>query len=301
MKTVIYQNNLGSASGIHWWLANETNVGPQLYSFTDAYLRPAGDHVGGIVIEDSSAELHSTHKESLLILDTTTATGELDVLAPFTNVADTNHTEKHDMFLWSNFGGNLLDTTQVIKADKTILVDNTPEEQLFCYISQYACSWIDSIEDLDEQTTEWVNDHPESSIFNDIWLNKHKEVFHKAFTDGTLKYMWQLNFAHHDLANNLKSGGTDTQIPDADDHGRLFEVKRNDIAEQSMTDTLFEYSNREIDHIVVGDDWFKDKGDSILSYLDMLNTFRLKKFYLDYHKMYMRKKVLYEDKFSKHL
>ena len=68
-----------------------------------------------------------------------------------------------------------------------------------------------------------------------------------------------------------------------------------------MSDTLFEYANRELDHLVVGDDWFADKGETILSYLDMLNSFRLKKFYLDYHKMYVRKKILYEDIFSKHL
>lgn len=301
MRTIIYQNNLGSASGIHWWLANELNVGPQLYSFKDAYLRPNGDHVGGVVIEDSSAPLHEVHKQSLLLLDTTSETGIINPFASFENVDDTDHTEKFDNFVWSNFGGNLLDTTHVLQSDKTVLVDNTPEEQLFFYISQYAFAWIDSIEDIDQQTEEFAKGLTESSVFNDIWLNKHRDTFISAFKNEKLKYMWQLNFAHHDLANNLSSGDTDVLIIDADDHARLFEVKRKEIAEQSMSDTLFEYANRELDHLVVGDDWFADKGETILSYLDMLNSFRLKKFYLDYHKMYVRKKILYEDIFSKHL
>ena len=54
MKLAIYQNNLGSASGIHWWLSQEMNIGPDVYSFTDGYLRPQHNHIGGIVIEDGN-------------------------------------------------------------------------------------------------------------------------------------------------------------------------------------------------------------------------------------------------------
>ena len=55
-----------------------------------------------------------------------------------------------------------------------------------------------------------------------------------------------------------------------------------------------------MDHIVVGDDWFT-KTEDIMAYLGIVNSFRLKKYLIDYIKVYKQKKQLYTETFSKYL
>ena len=292
MDIAIYQNNTGSAPAIHWWLSQELNIGPELYEFNTGYCRPSGNHVGAIVIENEEAKYHQLHKQSMLLLDSpANKHGVVDVLAPFNDIKS-----EFDYFVWSNYSGNLINPETIIKADKSIIVDNSAEEQLFFYISQYAFSWIDSVDDIIEQSNSWAEEHNIEN-WKETWDNKHHANFAQAFKDGKLNYMWQLNFAHNDLMEQLQHGKDDITLVDADDHARLFEVKKQ---EQDFTDTLFEYTNREIDHIVVGDDWFNNY-EEILKYADVLSSFRLKKYIIDYTKLYKRKKALYHDTFSKYL
>jgi hypothetical protein len=109
--------------------------------------------------------------------------------------------------------------------------------------------------------------------------------------------MWQLNFAHHDLMDQLQKGKDDITLVDADDHARLFEVKKQ---KEDFTDTLFSYANKEIDHIILDDNWF-DNYEQIIDYTEIIGSFRLKKFLIDYTKLYKRKKELYNKTFSKYL
>ena len=109
--------------------------------------------------------------------------------------------------------------------------------------------------------------------------------------------MWQLNFAHHDLADQILKGKDDIALIDADDHARVFEVKKQ---QEDFTDTLFSYANNEVSHIIVGDDWFNNT-DEIFDYTGILSSFRLKKYLTDYTSLYERKKKLYLDTFSKYL
>ena len=292
MDIAIYQNNTGSAPAIHWWLSQELNIGPELYDFNTGYCTPSGNHVGAIVIEDENAKYHQLHKQSMLLLDNpVNEAGIVDALAPFNDIKS-----EFDYFVWSNYSGNLINPETIIKADKSIIVDNSAEEQLFFYISQYAFAWIDTIDDVTEQTESWAREHNIEN-WKEVWDSKYAKTFEQAFIDGKLNYMWQLNFAHNDLMEQLQHGKDDITLVDADDHARLFEVKKQ---EQDFTDTLFEYTNREIDHIVVGDDWFNNY-EEILKYADVLSSFRLKKYIIDYTKLYKRKKALYHDTFSKYL
>tara|TARA_R110002074_G_scaffold357391_1_gene529643 strand:- start:289 stop:1167 length:879 start_codon:yes stop_codon:yes gene_type:complete len=292
MDIAIYQNNTGSAPAIHWWLSQELNIGPELYDFNTGYCTPSGNHVGAIVIEDENAKYHQLHKQSMLLLDNpVNEAGIVDALAPFNDIKS-----EFDYFVWSNYSGNLINPETIIKADKSIIVDNSAEEQLFFYISQYAFAWIDTIDDVTEQTESWAREHNIEN-WKEVWDSKYAKTFEQAFRDGKLNYMWQLNFAHNDLMEQLQHGKDDITLVDADDHARLFEVKKQ---EQDFTDTLFEYTNREIDHIVVGDDWFNNY-EEILKYADVLSSFRLKKYIIDYTKLYKRKKALYHDTFSKYL
>jgi len=292
MNIAIYQNNTGSAPAIHWWLSQELNIGPELYDFNTGYCTPSGNHVGAIVIEDENAKYHQLHKQSMLLLDNpVNEAGIVDALAPFNDIKS-----EFDYFVWSNYSGNLINPETIIKADKSIIVDNSAEEQLFFYISQYAFAWIDTIDDVTEQTESWAREHNIEN-WKEVWDSKYAKTFEQAFRDGKLNYMWQLNFAHNDLMEQLQHGKDDITLVDADDHARLFEVKKQ---EQDFTDTLFEYTNREIDHIVVGDDWFNNY-EEILKYADVLSSFRLKKYIIDYTKLYKRKKALYHDTFSKYL
>jgi len=290
MDIAIYQNNTGSAPAVHWWLSQEINIGPKLYNFDTGYCRPTGHHVGAIVIEDEEAEYNKLHTQSLALLEQEQQ-GIIDVMSPFNNVKN-----KYDFFLWSNYTSNLTNPDNIIKADKTILVDNSLEEQLFFYISQYAFVRLEFEDDVVQQTQSWANQHNHEQ-WKEVWYNKYHDIFLQAYKDKKLKYMWQLNFAHHDLMDQLEKGKDDITLINADDHERLFEVKKQ---EEDFTDTLFAYANAEIDHIVVGDNWF-EKYNDILDYTGILETFRLKKYVLDYTRLYKRRKQLYFDKFSKYL
>jgi len=290
MDIAIYQNNTGSAPAVHWWLSQEINIGPKLYNFDTGYCRPTGHHVGAIVIEDEEAEYNKLHTQSLALLEQEQQ-GIIDVMSPFNNVKN-----KYDFFLWSNYTSNLTNPDNIIKADKTILVDNSLEEQLFFYISQYAFVRLEFEDDVIQQTQSWATQHNHEQ-WKEIWYNKYHDIFLQAYKDKKLKYMWQLNFAHHDLMDQLEKGKDDITLINADDHERLFEVKKQ---EEDFTDTLFAYANAEIDHIVVGDNWF-EKYNDILDYTGILETFRLKKYVLDYTRLYKRRKQLYFDKFSKYL
>ena len=191
----------------------------------------------------------------------------------------------------------MLNPETIIKADKTLLVDNSVEEQMFFYISQYAFAWIETPDDIIEQTESWIQEHPSIQNWKEIWYEKyHKDMLQK-WKDGDLKYMWQLNFAHNDLRNSIENGKDNIEFIDAEDHQRLFQVKNQ---KEDFTETLFSYTNKEVDHIVVGDDWFT-KTEDIMAYLGIVNSFRLKKFLIDYIKVYKQKKQLYTETFSKYL
>jgi len=289
MDISVYQNNTGSAPAIHWWLSQEINIGPELYDFNTGYCRPSGHHVGAIVIENEQSKYHQLHKQSIKLLEDSTSI--IDVMAPFNDVK-----EEFDYFVWSNYSSNLLNPDNIIKADKTILVDNSSAEQLFFYISQYAFAWLESVDDIAQQTKSWANEHNIEN-WEDVWNEKYHNDFVQAFKDNKLKYMWQLNFAHHDLMDQLQKGKDDITLVDADDHVRLFEVKKQ---KEDFTDTLFSYANNEVSHIVVGDDWFNDS-EQIIDYTEIIGSFRLKKFLIDYTNLYKRKKQLYLDTFSKYL
>jgi len=290
MDISIYQNNTGSAPAIHWWLSQDLNIGPELYEFDTGYCRPSGNHVGAIVIENEESKYSKMHTQSLALLDQQEPS-IIDVMAPFNDVKS-----EFDFFLWSNYTSNLANPDNIIKADKTIIVDNSVEEQLFFYISQYAFAWLGSVNDIEEQTTAWSNEH-NNEKWKEVWYEKYHNDFLQAFKDKKLKYMWQLNFAHHDLMDQLAKGKDDITLIDANNHERLFEVKKQ---EEDFTDTLFAYANSETDHIIVSDNWF-DNYEDILDYTRILSSFRLKKYVLDYTRLYKRKKQLYQSTFSKYL
>jgi hypothetical protein len=290
MDIAIYQNNTGSAPAMHWWLSQETGIGPEVYDFNTGYCTPSGHHVGAIVIENDQAKYHNLHTQSIQLLDEPSNT-VIDVMAPFNDMRN-----EYEHLVWSNYSGNLGNPDNIIKADKTILVDNSPEEQLFFYISQYAFAWLESTTDIEQQTTNWANEHNIEN-WKEIWDSKYAKNFDQAFADGKLKYMWQLNFAHHDLMDQLAKGKDDIVLVDADDHARLFDKQQED-----FTDTLFAYANSEADHLVVGDNWFEfEECERIIDYLEIESSFRLKKFRIDYMKLYKRKQQLYQSTFAKYL
>jgi hypothetical protein len=314
MDIIVYQNNTGSAPAINWWLSQELNIGPELYAFNDGYCRPRGHHVGGVVIEDSQSSFHEKHRKSLTLLESEDQqtnnlpqsvvvdgklikqqpvhNGIIDVTKPF--IKDKS---KFDYFVWSNYGGNLINPETIIKADKTLLVDNSVEEQMFFYISQYAFAWIETPDDIIEQTESWIQEHTSIENWKEAWYKKHHNAMMQKWKDGDLKYMWQLNFAHNDLRTALENGDDNIEFINADDHERLFEVKNQ---KEDFTETLFSYTNKEVDHIIVGDDWFT-KTEDIMAYLGIVNSFRLKKYLIDYIKVYKQKKQLYTETFSKYL
>lgn len=298
MKVAIYQNDNGSAPAIHWWLSQELNIGPKLYEFDNGFCRPDGNHVGAVVIEDTSSQYHEEHLKSLAALSSpANAHGIVDVFSLFKNI------NEFDTLLWSNYFENLHNIETVISADKTILVDNSPEEVLFFYITQYAFSKMTNNRSVDHHSEIWWNDHRaglKDNDWNEIWYKEFHNKCKEAYDDGSLQYMWQLNFMHSDLKDYLdgKKDFNEIKIYDVNDVERLFAEKKQ--AFESINDTIFHYANNEVDHLVVGDNWFEDP-KTITDYIDSVPSFRLKKFLAQYKMKYQQKKDLYTEKFAKYI
>jgi hypothetical protein len=97
---------------------------------------------------------------------------------------------------------------------------------MFFYISQYAFAWIETPDDIIEQTESWIQEHTSIENWKEAWYKKHHNAMMQKWKDGDLKYMWQLNFAHNDLRTALENGDDNIEFINADDHERLFEVKK---------------------------------------------------------------------------
>lgn len=283
MKIAIYQTNNGSASAIHWWLASELNIGPQQYNFVQMNNNFSFE-LGPIV--QNNVDQSELFLESNKNLDKQYDTKIVPVANEYFESVD------DDIKLWSNTSSSLLDHESTIDCDKLILCSNTTNEHVFFYVTQYAFENLDHTK-IDTFSNNWTN----NTNWLSLWDTDYKQKVHDYLDNGTLKYMWQLNFLHHDVLDSL-----DTQqkvnLVDHEDLQRLFDSKYDEYNQSH--EALNAAIINDVDFISLGDNWF-DSDNEIIDYLQLIPTFRYKKFVDAYKRAYHKKKVTYNKMFEKYL
>ena len=312
---VIYSNNFGANAEIHWMLGNEEDFGPQLYQIDDMITQCNESSVGGIVNEQRNDDptnpditddnIYRLHQRSLHNLTHYVPTDHnypiIDPLAEY-------FTLPYENVLWSNYYADLAEPCCIIKADKTILLNVSPEEALFKYIIR-AFIELDHHK-IDVDSDIWWKDHKTldgtvTDNWKELWYNKFHDDMHRHFDNGKLKYMWQLNLLHWDLNDVVlgKQRIEDIQLIDWQDPERLFHDKRQEMNEMifSMQATIGTYKQHNVDHIVINDpNWILDL-PTVTQYLEMSQSDTLVSNQNRYKLKYSDKKRIYELLFKKYL
>ena len=287
----IYGNKNGTQDSIAWWLCEEEDIGPQIYNvpWRSGKIQAEFEHpLLGTLVED--IRTYDEHDETMRLMENVPG----DFLQPWRKF------DKQDYKLvWSNYFGEMCEPSQNIIADKLILCNQTREEDCFHYIISHAFKKLTK-DKVDDDTEVWWKDHvyvdgKDIGMWKDIWYGKYNESMHKAFDEGKLKYMWQLNFAHWDLYHALQDNKVDVTLEDPDNYTRLFEDKLKKEYD-SIEDTIMHNDGL----IIVDPNWFV-QADQILEYLEIPWTDNLKTNLNDYMEVYKRKRMWYETNFADYL
>ena len=173
--------------------------------------------------------------------------GVIHFTKPFENAFD------YENIVWSNYFGTFKSSDWKIKSDHGIIIDSTMEDFIFNYVSVYA--FIPLSEDkINRDSRIWYEDH--TMLDNEIvtewkarWYSDYHDACLEEYNDGTLKYMWQLNFAHWDLANSILEGNGKIELDFSE--SRLFE-KFDDEEEIDFNKNIIKHNP---DSLIVPTDW----------------------------------------------
>jgi hypothetical protein len=284
MNIGIYQTVNAHAPAIHWWLANDSRFGPQLYEGKNPCF--IGNHIGSLVEEirgnpddggfdhQMDAELYDVHQESLREMENKKSTDRLTVDCT-SAYFKFNNTFQYPV--WSNYFG-ATHGHFAPACDKLIFARSTVKHSAMFYITQYAFNKIDSINQVNDHSKIWWEDHMLMSGDNigrwkEIWYRDYHDQCIADFNSGKLQYMWQLNFAHWDLFDQLQYGNPPFKLDYA--FYRLFKNKHDPSDIESQTERIENIVENKIDHLLTDIDWFKNT-DVILDYLGVSNSDILK-------------------------
>lgn len=287
----IYGDKNGTQDSIAWWLCEEPDVGPQIYNApwrSGNIQAEFNDPMLGTLVED--CRTYEDHDETMRLMENISG----DFLAPWRQ-----HCEWHPTLIWSNYFGALYDPKQKIMATKLILCNESHEEDCFHYIISHAFKLL-SRSKVEDDTEVWWRDHvyvdgKDIGDWKNVWYNKYHNEMLKAFDNGELKYMWQLNFAHWDLFHALQQGHDNIILESHDNYTRLFKEKlENDF------DGISQTIKNNTGLVVEDPNWFT-QADQILDYLELSWTDSLRKNLNDYIEVYKRKRMWYNEKFKMYL
>ena len=260
MITVIYGTKNGTQDSIAWWLCQQPGIGPQVYTGPNFIFNNKADEDSGLV---NDAYRHDEHTECHRLMENIRG----DTIAPMRPLE-----KDYDMLVWSNYFGNLKYYDQKIECDKLIVCHQSPLEDCFQYVMAHAFTPMTK-EDVDGHSELWWTDHKlvngeVTDSWKEVWYSKYHQKMHDAFDNGTLKYMWQLNFMHWDLHENILAGNDiPIEMEDADNVKRLLLDKILDYNE-NMTDVVIDYNPGSL--LIEDPHWFKgQKPQMILDYLDI--------------------------------
>jgi len=295
MITVFCSVN-STAPGLHWWLCNDDRFGPQAY-FLPSY-QPQGKHIGAIVLEDRDGvhvdkdiyERHQKTHQNMELLDA--EDGVIHFTQPFENCFT------YDNVVWSNYFGTFKCPDWKIKSDHSIIIDSTMEDFIFNYVSVYAFSPL-SVDEIERDSRIWYEDHTvlDNQVMNDwkkIWYENYHDQCLQEFENGNLQYMWQLNFAHWDLAIGLMEGNTDFKLDFSE--SRLFE-KFDNYEEIEFNKNVIKNNP---DSLVVPTDWHNNP-QQILDFIGVSDSEQLQESLKIYSHKYNTNREMFNKLFGQYL
>jgi hypothetical protein len=313
MNIGIYQTVNAHAPAIHWWLAHDNRFGPQLYYGMNPAL--SGDNIGSIVNEirrDPSSdtfdhimdnELYNIHQESLREMENKDdENGITDCTSAYFDATKGCWGNGEDPIVgyeypvWSNYFGATKSNLSVPACDKLIFAKSTVEQSAMFYITQYAFNKIE-LKDITTHSRIWWEDHmlmggKNISTWKEVWYRDYHDQCLADCMNGKLQYMWQLNFAHWDLFDQLQHSNSSFELDYSPT--RLFKDKHDpsDIKSQDVSIRSMEENN--VDHLLIGAEWFNHQA-VILDYLGVKNSSVLTDTATLYSRRYEQVVDAYED------
>ena len=294
MNIGIYQTVNAHAPAIHWWLAQDSRFGLQLYKG----LVPAcdGERIGSIV-QEIRDDLYNIYQESLREMENKEAVnGIVDCTSSYFNSIN-----NYEYPVWSNYFGCTKYPNSVPLSDKLLFAKSTVEQSAMFYITQYAFNKL-TINQINEHSKIWWEDHKLMAgkvldSWKETWYRDYHDQCIADFHNGKLQYMWQLNFAHWDLFDSLEN--SDGKFDLDYSPKRLFEEKHNndDIKAQYVSIKSMKEDN--VDHLLIDVEWF-NKTNIILDYLGISNSKELDDAALLYKKRYKIVCKAYEELSNKY-
>ena len=285
MNIAIYQTVNAHAPAIHWWLAQDSRFGPQLYNGLEPLCN--GDQIGSIVQEirdeDIDADLYNIHQESLREMENKEAVnGIVDCTSSYFNSIN-----NYEYPVWSNYFGCTKYPNSVPLSDKLLFAKSTIKEDAMFYITQYAFIKL-SIDEINDHSKIWWEDHKlmDGKVLDswkEIWYRDYHDQCIADFHNGKLQYMWQLNFAHWDLHNMLVENKSKFTLDYSIE--RLFKEKHKTDDFNAEQNAIKLMTDNNIDHLLVDVEWFNNT-NVILDYLGIKNSKALDDAALLYNERY---------------
>ena len=220
-----------------------------------------------------------------------------DIIAPMRKLES-----DFKMLVWSNYFGCLEYPDQKIDCDKLIICEQSNYEDAFHYCMSHAFKTLDHNE-IDSDSELWWTDHKQvngeiTDNWKELWYGKYHQAMHDAFDNNELKYMWQLNFMHWDLAHCLEHNKPiDVKLTEHDNIKRLLVDKICNPNDNTSTDILLWHNK---DALIVKDPtWFEVRPNMILEYLELENCDKLKTALNDYIDAYRERKDWFDELVAK--
>ena len=294
MNIGIYQTVNAHAPAIHWWLAQDSRFGLQLYKG----LVPAcdGERIGSIV-QEIRDDLYNIYQESLREMENKEAVnGIVDCTSSYFNSIN-----NYEYPVWSNYFGCTKYPNSVPLSDKLLFAKSTVEQSAMFYITQYAFNKIE-LKDINDHTMLWWQDHmlmggEDIGDWKETWYRDYHDQCIADFHNGKLQYMWQLNFAHWDLQNMLAENKSKFTLDYSIE--RLFKEKHKTDDFNAEQNAIKSMTDNNVDHLLVDIEWF-NKTNIILDYLGISNSKELDDAALLYKKRYKIVCKAYEELSNKY-
>ena len=308
MNIAVYQTVNAHAPAIHWWLANDSRFGPQIYLGREPFRNtPTTQEVIGTIVQEMrnpedepiTEELYEIHQESLRKMENLQSDDGI-------SNCTTEYFEYSKTFeypVWSNYFGNTKNKTASPYCDKLIFAKSKKGEDPMFYITQYAYQGFFGVHDVKSHSEIWWKDHMYmdgntvghgmTEKWKEIWYAKYEDQCIQDFHDGKLKYMWQLNQSHWDLYHSLLEGKESITL----DYSEEKLLSRCD-----DTQVLINQDNRlkELpeDSLVVEIDWYENP-NIILDYLGVSNSPELTSAVALYKERFLKVREAYNKKFNR--
>lgn len=310
MITAIYGNKNGTQDSIAWWLCEEPHLGPQIYvapwkNPTERHRKQFDNPMLGTLAEDQRDFQYSDlHIQTLRIMENQP---RADFLSPMRPIES-----EFQNLIWSNYFGAMVEPKYTIPADRVIICQQTHLEDCFHYVISHAFKLLNE-KYINAHSEVWWMDHVyvdgnDVGDWKRIWYQHYHERCLSDYHSGQLKYMWQLNYLHWDLMQELldnTGNELNCQLTPADDLDRLFKDKLMPESQPTGVpeeqDLILETMEFNPDALIVQDPLWSDQADEILEYLGVSWTDTLRENLAGYQSAYQSKRQWFDTTFAEYI